>query len=154
MEVAKAVEAAESDSDVKAHIAKGFYLSSLMAIPDSLNEITQWTLVYFNPTEQKVFSVEVTKDSVSKGEASAPLIEADYPELDHEGALAAGKLLSKLTDVLVDQREVPTKVIITLRDTEWKVAVVTRSLKMVRVDMDMATGEVKHIDKSSLVKSA
>ncbi|MCK4327393.1 MAG: hypothetical protein KAW41_02850 [Candidatus Diapherotrites archaeon] len=154
MEVAEAVETAENDPDVQEHKGKGYYLSSLMAIPENLNEITEWTLVYFNPDEQRVFSAEVTPGGVSKGEASTPLIEGDYQELEHKGALPAKDLLSRLTDVLAAQREVPTKVIITLRNGEWKVAVVTRSLKMLRIDLDMKSGKLKHIDKSSLVKTA
>ena len=154
MEAMEAVGAAEADSGVKALKSKGFYLSSLMAIPESLSSINSWALVYFNPEKQEVFSVEVAPGSVSKGEASAPLIEGDYPELDPKGALASRELLSRLTDILAEQREVPTKVIITLRGGEWKVAIVTKSLKMLRIDLDMKTGKTKNIDKSSLIKTA
>ncbi|MFC2174274.1 hypothetical protein ACFLQ2_00185 [archaeon] len=154
MEIAKAVEQAEADEGIQSHLKSGYYLSSLMAIPETLAEIKQWTLVYFNPAEQKVFSVDVTDGNVSKGEASAPLVEGHYPELDPSGALGVKELLSRLTEVLVEQREVPTKVIITLREGEWKVAIVTKTLRMLRVDLDMKTGEVKNIDKSSLLKTA
>lgn len=152
MEIVKAVELAENDEEVKEHVAKGFYLSSVMAIPETLTEIKQWTLVYFHPETQKVFSVEVTDDSVKKGEASTPLIEGHYDKLDHAGALAAGDLLAKLLDIIAEQKEVPTRVIITLREKQWKVAVVTQSLKMLRIDMDMKTGEPKNIEKTPLVK--
>ena len=154
MELEEAIKAAEGDEMVRQHTSAGFYLSSAMAIPETLSKIAQWALVYFNPDTQRVFSVDVTPTSVKKGKESAPLVEGHYEKLDPAGALVSGKLLSKLTDIIAAQKEVPTRVIITLRKGEWKVAVVTKSLKMLRVDLDMATGKLKHIDKSSLVKTA
>ena len=58
MEIAEAIQIAESDGDVQEHIKNGYHLSSLMAIPETLAEIRQWTLVYSSRKEQKVFSVE------------------------------------------------------------------------------------------------
>ncbi len=154
MEIASAVRAAESDPSVQEHIKEGFYLSSIVAIPETLSEIAQWTLVYFNPIAQKAFSVDVGNGHVRKSEASVPLVEGDYGKLDHKGALEAGKLLDKLSAIIAREKEIPSRVIITLRDGEWKIAVVTQSLKMIRVDLDMVTGKLKHIDKSPLVKPA
>ena len=152
MEIPQAVTIAESDSDVKEHMANGYHLSSVMAIPEHLTAIDQWTLVYYSPETQKVFSVEVKEDGVKKGEATAPLIQDEYHELQYEGALNSKDLLSKLLDVIAQERETPTRVIITLRDLQWKVAVITQTLKMLRIDLDMTTGEVKNIDTTSLVK--
>ena len=154
MELEEAIKAVEKDDEVRQHTASGFYLSSAMAIPETLSEIMQWTLVYFNPRTQKVFSVEVSPGTVKKGKESTPLVEGHYEKLGPAGALGSRELLSKLTDIIAAQKELPVRVIITLRDGEWKVAVVTKSLKMLRVDLGMATGELKHIDKSPLVKTA
>ena len=154
MEVADAVKAAESDPAVREHMGDGFYLSSLLTIPENLNEITQWSLVYFNPANQKVFSVDVTPGSVKKTPESSPLVEGNYSKLECRDALETRFLLAKLTEILVKEREFPMRVIITLRDCLWKVALVTQSVKMIRVDLDMKTGELKSIDKSSLIKTA
>ena len=152
MELTEAIRFAESDMDAERHIQEGYYLTSLMAIPESLTEIGQWTLVYHNPETQKVFSVEVAPAGVKKSDESMPLIPDEYAPLDYEGALKSKKLLSTLLDLIAEQRETPTRVIITLRDGEWKVAVITQSLKMLRIDLDMRTGELERIDKSNLVK--
>ena len=151
MEVNEAVKQAEGNGDVREHMKNGFYLTSAMAIPEQLTSIDHWTLIYFHPEDRQVFSVEVTKGNVKKGNPADPLVQDHYTELDYAGALDTKALLAKIIEVLAKEREFPTKAIITLRDSEWKVAVVAKSLNLLRVDLDMKTGEIKRIENSSLI---
>lgn len=153
MEISEAVKIAEQNPNVQEHIRKGFYLSSAMALPETLTEIPVWILVYFHPETKKVFSVETQPGFVVKNTPSDPLIQDHYSKLCYADALKSRELLSKLVNILAEQKEVPTKVIIILRDEEWKIAIVTQSLRILRIDMDMKTGRLKNIVKSSLVKT-
>jgi hypothetical protein len=154
MEISEAIAAAEKDPEVQAHLAKGYYLSSTFTLPETLNEIAGWTLVYFNPKEQMACSVDVSASGVKTANASAPLVEGSYSRLDAAGALASSQLLGILVGEIAKAKEFPAKVIITLRDGVWRVAVMTQSLKLIRIDLEMQSGAVKDIEKSGLVRMA
>jgi hypothetical protein len=150
MKIEDAIKRAGETPVVKQHEEKGYYLTSLLATPETFDEIKAWTLIYFHPEDMKVFSITINPKGVEIGEASAPLVEAQYQQLEYSKAMAALDVLKSVKPLVKDEK--PTHIILTLREGKWLVAVVTRGFKIIRVDMDSESGKVLNFDVSSLVR--
>ncbi len=153
MDLKKAIERAEAEGDVKARKKSGFYLSSAVAFTDDLESISQWTFAYFNPGTRDVFSVNVT-DGIKMTPESKPLVDDHYERLDL-GAEKPVKELLKIVRSRVEEDGMDVlKAVIALREGVFSAAVFTKSMKVVRVDLEPDTGKITHFEISNLLKTA
>jgi hypothetical protein len=153
MDLNEAIERADAESEVKARKEKGFYMSSAVAFADDLESVSQWTLAYFEPKSRDVFSVKVT-DSIEVSPVSEPLVDDHYERLD----LGKEKPIKELLGIVkkrVEQEDMaPLKAVIALRAESFSVAVFTKDMKVVRVDLEPESGKITHFEISNMLKTA
>ncbi len=153
MDLEKAVERAEAESEVKARKEKGFYMSSAVAFADDLEHVSQWTLAYFNPETRNVFSVKAN-GSLEVSPESKPLVDDHYDPLVLGKEKPVQELLFIVRKRVEKEGMAPLKAVIALREASFSAAVFTKNMKVVRVDLEPETGKIILFEISNMLKTA
>jgi len=148
MELKEAIEKAAKAAD-----KPGFIMTSAMTKTDPPNRISHWDVVFNNSEKNLAFFVHVTKDSVTVGEPSKPLISQKYSKLSVNGYMSSKDIYAKVLHELVKKGKSAQSVLLVVREGEWKVAIVTKKIKIIRMDLNATTGELSHFSENSLLKS-
>jgi ribosomal protein L11 len=143
----------EANKQVQEKKKNGFYVSSLMVIPEDFENIREWTFVFFHPDKGNVFSVTVNAGGVTVGKESSPLVEDHYEPLDLKG-VKPEKVIKKIEEKVQEMEgfKIPAKIIITYREGTWRAGILTQEMKLLRIDLNQDTGKVEKTEVTSMLK--
>jgi len=153
MTLKEIVERAEEDESVQAHKKDGFYLSSIIAFADDLENVSKWTLAYFHPDTKKVFSVTLNGD-IEISEKSDPLVKDHYSELDLTKCKSFEDLMQVVRSKVLEGDFKPIKAVVAIRGDTLNAAVFTQGMKVVRLDVGLSDAKILQFDISNLLKTA
>lgn len=149
MEVTEAIRMAGASKDVKR--LKNYFLCSCFAcIKHAKEDITSWTLLYYNPTTKKVLDCFVNDKFVTIGEETPPLGEVEKADFSRvkisaeEAIDMAAKNFSKST----------INVLITLHKKRlvWTINFISGDMMATTFDIDADTGKITREDTTSLIR--
>lgn len=149
MNVLDAIEMAENDSNIKS--LKDFFLGSAFACIKDKEEVTDWTILFYNPKTKKVIDCFVNEKFVTPGEETVALneieeLETDKVKIPVEKALEIAK---------GGQKKNIVNTLITLHKKDivlWSIAVVCSDMTATAVDIDAETGDVRKKEEKILFK--
>ena len=149
MEVKEAIEKARRDEGVRK--LTGYFLCSCFAcLKDKKDKITEWTLLFYNPRNNKVIDCFVNSKFVTIGEETPPLAEVERPDFNDisvgaEDALdSAAKKFSKSTiNVLVTLHKNPAV---------WTINFISGDMMATTFDIDTKTGKILRQEETSLIR--
>lgn len=146
MEVRQAIEKAGET----AKGLKGYFLCSCFANIKPGEQIHQWTLLYFNPVENKVLDCFVNDKFVTIGDETPPLAEIEKPNFEQlkipvEDALETAKK---------DFRKNAINILITLHQNplKWTINLISSDMMATTVDVDANTGKITRREETSLIR--
>ncbi len=149
MEVKEAIERAKNSKDVKK--LKNYFICSCFAcINDSKKEITEWTLLFYNPEKKVVLDCFVNDKFVTLGEETPPMSEIKKPSLDGLKVTAE----DALGTVLKNFKKSTINVLITLHKNPlvWTINMITKDMMATTFDVDASTGKVLREEETSLIR--
>jgi hypothetical protein len=149
MELQEAVKRAMKD--VKVTSLKNYFLASVFSITEEHKGIKEWTLLFYNPSENKVRDCFVNEKFVTLGEEQAAqksLAEVDAKKVkvkvEKALELAKAKYNKKTINILVSLHKKESLL--------WTITMIGADITATSYDIDAATGKLIHEDTVSLMK--
>ena len=152
MDVSYAIEKANASELVNKLQKSGYFLCSCFAcIKQSRDGINQWTLLYFNPEENKVLDCFVNDKFVTMGDETPPIAEIEKP--DFTGLKVP--VQDAISTAMKDYRKSTLNILITLHQKgrlTWTINLIASDMVATTVDIDAKTGEVTRQEETSLIR--
>jgi hypothetical protein len=152
MNVLDAIEKAENNENIKT--LKDFVLGSAFACVKDKEEITQWTILFYNPRTKKVIDCFVNEKFVTPGEETPALYETD--ELKEEDI---NKMKITVEKALEIAKEGVTKSIVNImislhkRDSIlWSISIVATDMTALTIDINAETGDTIKKEETKLIR--
>jgi len=149
MNVLDAIEMAENNSDIKT--LKDFFLGSAFACIKDKEDITKWTILFYNPKTKNVIDCFVNEKSVIPGEETVAMnviekLEKEKVKVSFSQALETAKegLKKNIVNILITlhTKGVPL----------WSIAIVSSDMTALAVDIDAETGKVIKREEKELIR--
>ncbi|MCX6815859.1 MAG: hypothetical protein NT120_03335 [Candidatus Aenigmarchaeota archaeon] len=154
MKLNEAIQRAEENENVQR--LDGYFLSSTFVCIAEKENITNWTLLYYNPYTNTVVDCFVNEALVTVGEETPALNEQEELRIK-DVKIAASKALA---DARKKFKKSAVNVLISLHRKQfaekkclvWTIAFITQDMKATSFDIDAATGTMLKEETISLVK--
>lgn len=155
MNLLDAVEKAEHNENVQK--LKGYFLGSVFAsVSDTADEVSEWTVLYYNPHTRSVVDCFVNENFVTVGEETPAIKEIEELRMDDvkigaEDAMAIVEKLfkGKAINILISLHE---KELDNAARTVWTIAFVTQAMSVTSYDIGASSGEIVKEETSSLIR--
>ena len=149
MEAEEAIRRAGQDERISS--LEGYFLCSCFACINSPDkEVNEWTLLYYNPSIQKVLDCFVNEQFVTPGEETPPIAEIEKADLSqvkisHNTALSIAKENFKGGTI---------SVLITLHKNPlvWTINLISPAMIATTLDIDAESGKILRKEETSLVR--
>jgi|GEM_PF-2651978 len=157
MKVGDAVSRAETNENVRK--LKGYFLGSCFAsLNEGQEEVTEWTMLYYNSKKNTVVDCFVSEKFVTVGEETPAIkeitgIDTDEVRIDAEDAVTRAKdvLKNRALNVLISLHN---KEIENRERLVWTVGLVTPDFSVTSYDIDAVTGKILREETTRLIRRA
>lgn len=155
MKLVEAVEKAKELDSIRDIISSGGFLCSAYFIAEKDKKPENWNLAFYSKEDEEITAVEVTESGPELGVTDAPLREDTGEVVIEEVEFGAEKALEKAKKLLDEEFSISyDKVLFTLRkrdgEQEWNAVFVGKSLSIVSIALNSASGEVTQKERKSM----
>ncbi|MBI4170988.1 MAG: PepSY domain-containing protein [Candidatus Aenigmarchaeota archaeon] len=138
-------------NDIKVMGLDGYFLASIFSITEEGKDISDWTLLFYNPETKKTRDCFVNEKFVTLGEEMPA--QKEMKELVTSGMKV--KVTEAIDTALKNFDKKIINILISLHTTErvvWTITVVAADITATSFDIDAGTGKVLREETVSLMK--